>query len=230
MRGRFRGRPGERGVTLIELMIAVTLVAAIATGMLLAVRVGLTTLQKVDHRVESNRRVMAANQILYRELAGAMPVVGACGPVFRGEAQWLRLVSNYSIAQGWRGAPQALEIAVVPGSLGGLRLIVNETQFFGPSSTQRFCGPDAPPPQSGPRSFILADRLASCAITYQDRIQDSVLHGPWLTVWAKPNLPAAVHVEIAPLETDAGNLPLVSVTVPLHVNREVLAPYVDSWQ
>ncbi len=219
----------ERGVTLIELMIAVTLVAAISTGMLLAVRVGLTTMQKTDHRVEANRRVMAAQQILYRELADVMPVKGACGPFFHGEEQMVRLVSSYSIGQGSRGAPRILEIAVVPGAAGGLRLIVNESLYFGPSSTQRFCGEAVPAPQANPQSFILADRLASCKISYKDTIPDSVVSGPWLSAWLKPNLPAAVRFELVPLATDRANLPLASVTVPIYVNRQVIPDYVDSW-
>lgn len=218
----------QRGVTLIELMIAVTLVAAIATGMLLALRVGLTTLQKTDHRIAANRRVMAANQILYRELAGIMPVVGACGPFFHGDAQSLRLVSSYSIAQGSRGAPQILEIAVVPAG-AGLRLIVNESPYFGPSSTQPFCGDAVPPPQQTPRSFVLADHLASCQITYKERVPNSVLSRDWLSLWIKPDLPFAVHFEIVPLSGDAADLPLVNVTVPIYVNREVRAPYADFW-
>lgn len=219
----------ERGVTLIELMIAVTLVAAISTGMLLAVRIGMTTLQKTEHRVEANRRVVAANQILYRQLSGVMPVMGACGPFFHGDAQTMRLVSSYSIAQGSRGGPNILEFAVVPGNLGGLRLIVNETPYFGPSSTTPFCGQFVPPPQANPRSFVLADRLASAHFVYKDVIRDSVLTGPWLPTWIKPDLPGAIHVDLVPLVADAANLPLVSVTVPIHVNREVLAPYADSW-
>jgi prepilin-type N-terminal cleavage/methylation domain-containing protein len=218
----------QRGITLIELMIAVTLVAAISTGMLFAIRAALTVLQKTNHRVEANRRVVATNQILYRQLAGTIPVSGACGSFFRGDAQSLRLVTSYSIAQGSRGGPQILEIAVVASNLGGLRLIANEMPYFGPSSTLPFCGEFVPPPQANPRSFILADRLASCSVSYKDRIEDSVRTGNWFSGWIKPNLPSAVHFEIVPLDVQPADLPLVSVTIPLYINREVMAPYVDS--
>lgn len=224
-----RGGHSQRGVTLIELMIAVTLVAAISTGMLLAVRVGLTTLEKTDHRVEANRRVVATNQILYRELAGMMPVVGACGPFFHGDAQSLRLVTSYSIGQGSRGAPKILEIGVAQGTLGGLRLFVNETPYFGPSSTAPFCAEFVAPPQPNATSFILADRLSSCSISYKDRLTDSVRTGNWFQAWVKPDLPSAVHFEIVPLNPDAANLPLVSVTIPIYINREVRNPYADAW-
>ena len=62
----------QAGVTLIELMIAITLVAAISTGMLMAMRTSLITLEKVDARLQSNRRVMGAEQILARQIGGLM--------------------------------------------------------------------------------------------------------------------------------------------------------------
>src|SRR5262249_39250860 len=96
----------ERGFTLIELLVAITLVAAITTGMLFAMRASLTTMDKVDSRLISNRRVMSVNQILSREISGVMPVTGECGnggggvrphtPAFNGTEQALQLVSSYS--------------------------------------------------------------------------------------------------------------------------------------
>jgi hypothetical protein len=50
----------------------------------------------------------------------------------------------------------------------------------------------------------------------------------WLPQWTKPNLPAAVHVDMAPLFPDPSSLPLVSVTVLIHINRDVNAQYTDS--
>jgi len=220
----------ERGVTLIELLIAITLVAALSVGMLLAVRVGLVTLEKTDHRMEANRRVVAANRILYRELSGAMPVVGACGPVFRGDSQRLRLVSSYSLKEGARGAPQVLELAIVAGDRGW-RLIVNETPYYGPATTSQFCGDaGAAPTLATAQSFVLADHLASCVFGYKDTVHDSVLTGAWLEAWVKPDFPSAVRVQMTPLATSLADLPLLNVTVPLNINREVLAPYADSWQ
>src|ERR1700690_4297207 len=47
-----------RVFTLVERMIAVTLVAAILTGLLMAMRTSLTAYQKVSTRLEDNRRAM----------------------------------------------------------------------------------------------------------------------------------------------------------------------------
>ena len=226
----------QRGFTLIELMISITLVAAISAGMLMAMRAGLLTLQKVDARLQSNRRVMGVEQILSRELGGVMPVTGQCGnaagplvPVFIGADAGLLLVSSYSMAEGARGYPRILQLAVVPSDRGGVRLIVNESLYTGPASTAPFCFEHAfAPPQLSPQSFVLADSLAYCHISYQQYLVQAPNQEQWLPVWNTPDLPSAVHVDMAPLVTGAATLPLVSVTVPIHVTRQVMSPYADS--
>jgi prepilin-type N-terminal cleavage/methylation domain-containing protein len=231
-----RGRLAQRGFTLIELMISITLVAAISAGMLMAMRAGLLTLEKVDARLQSNRRVMSVEQILSRELGGVMPVTGQCGnaagplvPIFNGADAGLLLVSSYSMAEGARGYPRILQLAVVPSDRGGVRLIVNESLYTGPASTAPFCFENAfVPPQLTPQTFVLADRLAYCHISYQEYLVQTPNLEQWLPVWNKPDLPSAVHVDMAPLVSDTATLPLVSVTVPIHVTRQVMSPYADA--
>jgi prepilin-type N-terminal cleavage/methylation domain-containing protein len=229
----------QRGFTLIELMIAITLVAAISAGMLMAMRTSLITLEKVDGRLQSNRRVVSVEQILSRQLSGAMPVTGECRnagggtsprvPVFNGNDQTLHLVSSYSMTEGSRGLPRVLELQVVPSDRGGVRLVVNESLYTGPLSIAPFCIERSfLPARVTPQSFVLADRLAYCRIAYQEYKPETPSQEKWLPVWNKPDLPSAVHVDMAPLMADPATLPLVSVTVPIHVTREVLNPYGDS--
>jgi prepilin-type N-terminal cleavage/methylation domain-containing protein len=231
----------QRGVTLIELMIAITLVAALSTGMLMAIRTSLITLDKVDNRLQSNRRVISVNQILSREIGGVMPVIGLCGgsdggvsgrtPVFNGTAQTLHMVTSFSMSEGSRGLPHVLELQVIPADEGGFRLIVNEFLYTGPVSITPFCaGNQFRIGQALPQSFVLADRLKYCRIFYQQRPPDlPPTGGNWVDSWSIPDLPAAVRFDMAPLIVDPARLPLLSVTVPIHVTREVLNPYVDSW-
>jgi prepilin-type N-terminal cleavage/methylation domain-containing protein len=223
----------ERGFTLIELMIAVALVAAISVGMLMAIRTSLITYQKTDDRLQSNRRVMSVEQILSRELGGVMPVKGACSaggivPVFNGNPQTLHLVSSYSISEGARGYPRVLELQVLPADQGTVRLIVNEFLYTGPFSIAPFCAGGAfSPGLATPQSFVLADRLAYCRISYQMRNQETLMGENWIPVWNQPNLPAAVRVDMEPLYPDPARLPLIPVTVPIHINRDVMVQYVD---
>jgi prepilin-type N-terminal cleavage/methylation domain-containing protein len=59
-------RHSERGVTLLELMIAMTLVAGLSTGMLMAMRTSLLTYEKTAKKLESNRRFVKTQQILFK--------------------------------------------------------------------------------------------------------------------------------------------------------------------
>src|SRR3979411_2461187 len=103
----------ERGVTLLELMIAVPLVAGLSTGMLMAMRTSLLTYEKTAKKLESNRHFVKAQQILSSQISAVIPVSGICpaaeGPgiavpsFLSGSADRLRLISSYSIAEGARG-------------------------------------------------------------------------------------------------------------------------------
>lgn len=227
-----RRSTSESGVTLIELLIAITLVSTLSVSMLMAIRTSLITLDKTDARLQSNRRVMSVEMILSRQIGGVIPAIAECGgraPVFKGNEQTLRLVSTYSLAEGARGYPHILEFQVVAAEGGGVRLIVNETLFTGPASTAPFCaGGILVPAQAGPQSFVVADRLAYCRILYRDSNPDVPFDGKWLPVWNQPNLPSAVRVEMAPLAADPARLPLIGATIPIHITRDVLGQYVDA--
>jgi prepilin-type N-terminal cleavage/methylation domain-containing protein len=239
--GLAEGRSGtcptgqEKGFTLIELMISITLVAALATGMLMAMRTSLLSLEKINARLQFNRRVMGMERILTREIGGVMPVMSNCGPagdipIFRGTADSLRLVTSYSSAEGARGYPQFDEFQVVKGD-EGLRLVVTEHLFTGPSSTAPFCGGEQILTDVTPASLIVADRLAACTFSYRDAVTDTRPSEKWLPNWNlsgdKPDLPGAVKIEMTPLDASPALLPVMNVTVPIHVTRQVRYPYAD---
>ena len=146
--------PGEHGVTLLELMIAITLVAGLSTGMLMAMRTSLLTYEKTSKKLESNRRFVKTQQIISSQIGAVMPVSGMCtpgeGPVvmtpsfLRGSEDMLRLVSSYSIAEGARGYPQIVEYRVIAGERGSVRLVATERPYTGPQSTTAFCVGAAP--------------------------------------------------------------------------------------
>jgi prepilin-type N-terminal cleavage/methylation domain-containing protein len=161
-------RRSQRGVTLLELMIAITLVAGLSTGMLMAMRTSLLTYEKTAKRLESNRRFVKTQQMLSDQISAVMPVQGVCQgdtgqtigiPSFlSGGEDVLRLVSSYSIAEGSRGYPQIVEYRVIPEQRGSVRLVATERPYTGPLSTTPYCGGVSPPPVSsyefGTRSAV----------------------------------------------------------------------------
>lgn len=239
----------ERGMTLIELLIAVTLVSLISVGMVMAIRIAFNTQSKTNEHLYSNRRYVAVNNIIDSQINSIMAVTAECigagapsGKVsfFQGEPQSMRFVSAYSLEEAHRGFPRILEFQVVPGELNqGVRLVVNEHYYNGPYSTGSFCtgmgtnpmvqGPVVQwlPIQTGRQSFVLADKLQFCRMVFLESLKEPP-YQRWVPVWSKPYLPAAIRIEMQPLaQQGKQRLPLVTVTAPVRVTRDPLETYVD---
>jgi hypothetical protein len=191
-------------------------------------RTSLLSMEKINSRLQFNRRVMGMERVLTRQIGGVMPVMSDCGagrvPIFLGTPDSMRLVSSYSTAEGARGYPQFDEFRVVTGE-EGLRLVVTEHLYTGPSSTAPFCSGGEEPDSAQP--LILADRLASCTFSYREAMPDALPSAKWLGSWDRSDLPAAVKIEMTPLDSSPALLPVMNVTVPIRVTREVRAPYGD---
>ena len=213
----------ERGVTLVELMIAITLVAAIIAGLLFAMRTSLLAYQKVNGRLEDDTRTMRIEQAVERQISGLVPLVRDC-PALRGDSQWLRLISSYSLAEGSRGYLRIVEYVVAPDPSGrGVRLMMNERLYNGP------CVKDQP--QIAGDSTEAAGKLAYCRIAYREFFPDNMMAGNWVPSWDRPTLPGAVRIEMAPVEGSADGsamrLPMLTVNVPIRITRDLGAEYVD---
>jgi general secretion pathway protein J len=239
-------RAAQAGLTLIEVLIAITLLSMLSVGMMVAMQIGLAAFAKTDRRLMDNRRVSGAQRVLEQELEGMMPVVAPCGTsgtkigFFQGGPQTLRLVSTFSLQQAWRGQPQILELFVIPGEEGrGVRLVVNEIVFPGPLGAGQFClgmaqdpltGVNLPrfgPVVPGPNSFVLADKLAYCHFVFLSPGPQPQLPPLWTEKWSRPGWPLAVRIDMAPLDPDPSRLRPISVVAPIYVHRSPEIPYGD---
>jgi general secretion pathway protein J len=237
---------GTRGVTLLELLIAVTLLSLLSLGMFQAMSIGLNALGKTDDRLMANRRAAGAQRILQEELESLMPVMAACSappgvipprvPFFQGQPDGMRLVSTFSLQEGWRGRPQILEMLVIPGEGAGVRLVVNEIPYSGPAGAGQLCASrlDGPPQflpiAAQPTSFVLADKLAYCHLSYLvPAVPGSNQPEQWMPVFAtRPAAwPRAVRIEMAPLAADPSRVQPISVTAPVYVHRGPEIQYGD---
>jgi prepilin-type N-terminal cleavage/methylation domain-containing protein len=240
---------GEKGVTLIELLIAVSLVGFISLGMLMAMRVGLSAMEKTNSRFVANRKAIGVQKIVESQITGLMPVTAQCRPsggepagmfsMFEGRPDQMRFVSSYSLAEAARGYPRLLEFKVIPGEKGqGVRLVVNERIYGGPFMVGSLCAGMAPSPEGtvlpqfvpieiGPASFVLADKLAYCRIWYRQTVPPPELER-WLPMWTiRDLLPSGIRIEMAPLTADGSRLQVMTVSATAHINKWVLGPYAD---
>ena len=239
-------RSAEAGVTLMELLIAVTLMSLLSVGIVISLRVALSAMNKTDTKLMGNRRVASVERILEQQIAGIMPVTAECQTsgeapparvtFFQGEAATMRMASSFSLQEGSRGMPVMLEYQVIPGEQDqGVRLVVNEHLYTGPRTAGLFCLGVAPDPiinvlttrfvpvQIGAGSFVLADKLAFCRFSYREYKLPA--QPKWLLRWTAPALPTAIRLEMAPLVPDASRLQPVTLTIPVRVTRLPMETY-----
>jgi prepilin-type N-terminal cleavage/methylation domain-containing protein len=217
---RREAQDNERGVTLVELLIAITLVSALAVGMLMALRSSLTTMDRINVRLEENRRVMGIQQIVSSQIGGAIPASGTCK--LSGTEQGLTLVTTYSINEGARGFPHVVTFRLVPDPAGGQQLEEVEAPF-----TEGGCAAGASGP--GSQTLVLARRLAGCTFSYYAPPRGDGSPGAgWSSAWNEPVVPAGVRIRTQPLDGIASNLPALEVNAQIHLTR-LQIPYVDDY-
>jgi prepilin-type N-terminal cleavage/methylation domain-containing protein len=240
----------QSGMTLIEVMIAVTLFAFLSLGILTALRVGVNAMDRSNERLMTNRRAAYAIRILEAQLTGFMPEPAVFRltpqsqlqlmPFFEGEPANMRFVSTYSLQDASRGMPQILEFTVIPGAEGrGVRLVVNEHPYTGPASAGVFSlgyavdpvshvrTPLFRPIETGPGSFVLADKLAYCRFLFEGARIGPLAPG-WFDHWVRNEWPIAVRIEMAPLDPDPSRLQPMTVTTAVHVNKNLGVEYADN--
>ena len=254
MRQNHRRRsPSQRGVTLIELLIAVSLMSLLTVGIVYAMRLAINSQERANNKLMANRRITGAQRILEQQVANFMPVIAECrqSPVappspasfFQGEPQAMRFVSTYSLEDAHRGYPQILEYSVIQGENGvGFRLIVNELLYSGAKSTGALCYGSSfdqalgmprlmfRPIEPTPRSFVLADKLASIRFIYREQLplgNPALPRERWVPLWIKPELPTAIRIEMVPLEASLGSLHVMTVTAPMHITIDPMRKNIE---
>jgi hypothetical protein len=230
----------------MEVLVAVTLLSLLSTGMVMAMRIGLNVYGKANTRLMDNRRVIGAQRVLEQELQGLMPVVSTCAGMpmkfgfFQGQPQTMRLVSTFSLQQGWRGRPQMLGLMVIPGEDGkGVRLVVNELPYTGPKAAGALCTGASMNPAIGkmvfrflpmepnPDSFVLADKIAYCRFSYYGPGRLESDPPAWVTEWPGPGWPWGIRVEMAPLQAESAQLQPITVMAPINLFRSPEIQYDD---
>ena len=228
----------SRGVTLIELLAAITLLGMVSLALLFSLRIGSSAWQRANARMAADRRVVAAADLLSTQLADARPRRVFWGPperpasfaYFEGAPNRLRFLTSYSLAARSRGGLWLAEYSI-EGDSGTCRLLYNEWPFRMDSDvawTVREAGFDAgknrmvvdfSPPARDPEPRELHRNLEKCGFEYLiEPPQGEAFWGPqWET--NSQFLPRAVALRFKGKET-GGIAPVATVaTLPW---REVL--------
>ena len=209
-------RSRQSGMTLIELLIAVTLFGAISASMGIVLNIAFTSMNKIDEKVDFNRRIIASQRTLDQILHGMIPVIAPCAgkPIgITGLATGTRFLSSHSLTEGSRGRLQIVELFVASSPNGGFRLLLNERPYLGKRSLTYAC---AQPFQVVDSSFILADRLSQCRFSFR-RLDLASGTELWFPGWVFPEWPSAIRIEMAPLKIQANQIQPATIYAPIFV-------------
>jgi hypothetical protein len=82
------------------------------------------------------------------------------------------------------------------------------------------------PVEVGPASFVLADRLARCVFSYKEE-REAPAPDLWRFKWTNDRTPAAVRIDLAPLEPDPVKLQVPTIVAPFRPTRHAMTLYRD---
>ncbi|MBI2819130.1 MAG: type II secretion system protein [Acidobacteria bacterium] len=121
----------ERGFTLMELLVSMTVISLLAVTILFGWRIAAGAWGRANELVEEQRRVAAIHQVLATQMAEMTPVSpwlrhGNATVFFQGEQQTARFLSRYSLGSRSRSGLFRIEYQIVDGNDGTQQLLLNE--------------------------------------------------------------------------------------------------------
>jgi general secretion pathway protein J len=204
-------RPGNHGTsagfTLVELLLALTLMSMLLALAYGGLRASTRATDKGQKILEDSSRIRAAHQFVRRQLSQLMPIgfeeeeEGAGYSVFVGDRSVIRFVAPMPGYLGF-GGPQVQQLAFVPGE-NGLDLVISHTLLQGYEESLL--------EERDP--IVLLENIEEGAFLFMGRDDLDELTG-WLPRWEDGQvLPEAVAVEIYFTEEVYIQWPLLSASV-----------------
>jgi prepilin-type N-terminal cleavage/methylation domain-containing protein len=185
----------DRGFTLIEVLVSLTLMTLIGTVVISGLRTGMETTDRGSRAVRNLQRRQTVLAIIEAQVRSALPIQyaeDASKPqqrvAFEGDGNRLRFVSNTSLWDGPDGIPRWIELDWSASSASVSRLRLREFRMLPPFNT----------PQSAP--LHETDLLPAISVEFAYLRHPRGTELPrWLDSW-KPEgvgeLPAAVRIRI----------------------------------
>ena len=182
-----------RGFTLLEVLLATSLLAAALALGFATLRAAGATAQRGEALAERNERIRAVSDFLRRRIGGANGLVfeldasTGASKRFEGNADAMRFMADLPDYLG-RGGPHLHALDIGRGDTGALALRVD---FRMVQAGQVVAGSAARPPEP------LAEDLRQVRFAYRT-LTGTGEFGPWEDTWKDPaTLPLQVRVQIA---------------------------------
>lgn len=210
MTGLRRGRLGDdRGLTLLEILLAVAILAVIVLVLVASLRVGARAWEAGERRAAAQQEERAVIELLTEALASAAPYRGRLGDgldrvvLFQGDREGLGFVTTAS--------PLVLDAPAAPYHAVTLRLTADGELRL----TERLVPAEKP---FGEEPYVVLSRsVKELALEYRD--EDAA----WQSRWDprdKKRIPTAVRVQLSFRSPGRGGDKAVSFVVPVPLGKD----------
>jgi general secretion pathway protein J len=199
----------SQGFTLLELIIALTLLAMMSVALWAVFRISIRSWQSGTQSVDNNQRHRTILDMVKKQMASAYPLIapvdlqagGTLYPLFAGTESSLQCISLSSLRFRENPGLTMVSYDVVRGRRGNYSLVEREEQYLGLDSSREsmFDRPDQP-------VTVIFENLESFAFEYFDPGSNE-RPSQWLKAWnAKEagRMPTAVSMTMVALDPNGG--------------------------
>jgi len=207
-----------RGFTLLEVLMAVMLLAVLIGGAYGGLRASANAMRAGEAAIDRIDRLRTAQEFLRRQLGNMMPLGFAHNDkeggniVFEGDAKFVRFVAPMP---GYlsRGGPYVQTLELVRGR-DGLQLVFTDTILNG-YDAQKLSKSDLEP-------IVLLDRIAAGRFSYRT-LDDNGEVTDWSSDWSKPEAtPLMVRIDLS--MQPGVQVPWPTLDVPMMLNGGAVRP------
>ena len=220
-----KSRPiqSEKGFTLLEMLVAVTIVAMIAVGLWSVFRTSLRAWSRGTVYIDASQRQRNILDMVRKQLASAYPLTAppdpnspnpvspiSSNPIFQGTETSLHFISLNSLRFHDSPGLTLVNYEVTQGPEGAAILVEREERFLGqiPDYDSETDLAGIPP---------LFGNLTQCYFEYLSEDEEE----PWVREWdaqERGQLPEAVAINMAAVDT-VGNARSYNIIVPIHAKQ-----------
>jgi prepilin-type N-terminal cleavage/methylation domain-containing protein len=201
----------ECGFTLMEILVAVTLVAMMAVGLWAALRVSINSWARGTENIDASQRNRSILDLVRKQMGSAYGAIapvdlltGATAyPIFSGSETSLQFISLCSLRFFENPGLTMVSYDVVQNAQGNYELIEREAKYLGmdPEQQDYFIN-------SNERALTIFNNLESFKFEYFDPGSQTTSAG-WVSAWdprETQQLPAAISMSFVTKDSRAGTL------------------------